>query len=227
MSEESFTNLDLTQLANQGKQETNDSESENVVSQPPLGAAMDKNKQQWGLIMTEIRALEEDYRTAMGEIRDLTALLELQTSELKSSIQSTSQQLEEQQKINQEIEEQRKTLAAQLEEKSKVCEQLLQEQAKYNQEMLEYLENCRKARNELKHEKTKVESISNQWRFYRNSHKQSEKMKKAIAEEIDNFFDNNGEKTLDQISKFVKQIKRQIGYEEESFDDENVPHNHK
>lgn len=192
---------------------------QNTAVNATIVSSLEKNKQAKESIKAELRALEEDYITAMGDIKDLTVLLELQTSELNTALNTTYHKLIEQQKINNELVEKKKALTSELKEKSDLCEKLLEEQARYNQDMLEYLENCRKARNELKQEKTKVEGLSAQWRFYRNSHKQSEKMKKMIAEEIDNFFSNCGEKSLDQISKFVKKIKAQIGYEEESFED--------
>ena len=110
-------------------------------------------------------------------------------------------------------------LQQQLSNLNEQLDELRQERQRHDQELLEYLENCRFARNDLKKERAKVESLSTQWRFYRHSHKQSEKMKKIISDEIDDFLIANSDKTLEPFVSFVKKIKKHINGEEDSLEE--------
>ena len=62
---------------------------------------------------------------------------------------------------------------------------------------------------EVRSERMKAESISNQWRFYRNSRKQSEKKTQKIAMDIDTFLSLQNV-SIPAMRDFIHKIKRRL-----------------
>lgn len=97
---------------------------------------------------------------------------------------------------------------------------------KQNTEILDYLEQYRDVKNLLKQEKTKVDSMAGQWRYYRNNHKQNEKLKKQLAEQIDEFLSLQ-DLPVHCIRDFVGMIKRRLrGDEDDEEEEEEELENH-
>lgn len=110
-------------------------------------------------------------------------------------------------------------------ERNQLAEQLEQYQVRNEQqleEMREYVEKYRLAKMEVRQERNKAESLSNQWRFYRNSRKHTERKTQKISHDIDSFLSST-HLTLPIMKDFILKIKRLLleDNEDEEIEDFN------
>jgi len=98
-------------------------------------------------------------------------------------------------------------------------EQLTDSNSKLAEEVNQYIDNYQSAKNDLKTERQKAESVVGQWRYLRHKNKANEKQKKEISRQISDHlqFPNI---TADQLKELMVKIKRKLSDEEESEEDE-------
>ena len=110
-------------------------------------------------------------------------------------------------------------------ERDRLAEQVEQfrvRNEKQLQEMREYVEKYRLAKMEVRQERNKADSLSNQWRFYRNSRKHTERKTQKISHDIDSFLSSN-HLTVPAMKDFILKIKRLLveDNEDEETEDSN------
>lgn len=179
-------------------------------------------------VLEENRALKETLSVVQQEKEEMHRLqeqlrtLESEKKSVSSKMEFALKQAKKWEKAMAELNEEKEGLAHELHD--------VQEQSeKQNKEIIDYLEQYRDVKNLLKQEKNKVDSMAGQWRYFRNNHKQNEKLKKQLSHQIDHFLQTETDPAVEQIRDFVTMIKRRLlgddsdEEDEEEAMDENEP----
>lgn len=82
------------------------------------------------------------------------------------------------------------------------------------QNLVDVIEQCRAARSELGLQRHKVDSLTTQWRYYRDNFKRLEKVQIAIADDIATFFSDMEECKVDEALELIRKIERAITEED-------------
>ena len=178
------------------------------VMESKLEAVVTENKSlkdQLNFLIEEQRKncdLEQRLKTLEGEKRSVCSKMEFALKQAKKW-----------EKIVSELSEEKDKLADQLQEIRLVNEN-------QSKEIMNYLEQFREVTNMLKQEKIKVDSMTGQWRYYRNNHKVNEKLKKKLALQIDDFLAHS-DVPVEHIREFVDHIKRRLEGEDSEDEDED------
>ena len=183
--------------------------------QSKLQSVLEENK-----LLRESLTIVQEEKDEIVKLEDQLKSLETEKKSVSSKMEFALRQAKKWEKTVTDLNGEKDGLEQELRE-------IREQNDKQNKEIVDYLEQYRDVKNLLKQEKNKVDSMAGQWRYYRNNHKQNEKLKKQLAEQIDEFLSCD-DLPVDCIRDFVGMIKRRLrgddSDDEAEEEVENVPH---